>query len=237
MFRSQDLARLPAAVFFAFFCALGLKADTLSNTVCVIERSAAEGQTYDLSFPVASVDVAGVRSAVSSSSSSGDLLHLWQGTHFASYVYSESVSDWLIPESTVPMPAARMPFERGQGWLVTRRASGETVVRAVGDAPMEDAVTVSVPAGSRALLGSPYPEPLSLSGLAAAGAAAGDRVRFWLPDSGGWVLFERTAADWEGPSASSTPVAVAGGCVLYYNASSSPRLLTFHRTYEGATRP
>lgn len=68
----------------------------------------------------------------------GDLLHVWLDVHFN--VYELLDLGWRIYGKTAPMPASRLSGGLGTGQMLTRCASGATILLHYGSMPEQDVV-------------------------------------------------------------------------------------------------
>lgn len=199
-------------------------ADTLSPAVGLVRVTATVGQTLTLANPFAAD--AHPASTVAATATPGDLLHLWTGTAFNSYLAEDG--GWVIAGTAAPLPAARLNPAPGNGCLVTRQDAAPWTIVFTGPLRDDTSTPVTTPAASWSLVSCPYPVALTLAQLTAAGATAGDLVRAWQPNAQAWLSFNLSAAGWTGPDAGALTLP-AGTAFLFYNAAGTAKTLTFPR--------
>jgi len=230
---------MPSVRFYVFSaCAAcvrlagSLAADTVSNTVGVLRVTAAQDVTVAVARPFGGdqgvFDEDGLAQQLAGDGANSDRLHVWTGRHFNSYALSGGA--WRILGTTTDVPAERLSGAAGAGFMVTRKASGQTEVLVFGDRPEDAVIDVTVPAASWALIGHPYPADMLLGTLTAAGAGNGDQVKIWDETNQEWSAHVKGTEGWSGAGGDSAVIA-AGRSFLFYNASTESRSLSFQRPY------
>lgn len=229
---NHPLARACLSGLSAVILTLTSSGETVSGTVGVLRFTTRSTSAIAVASPFTNdqgeLDPRETSTQLAGGSASGDLLHLWVGTHFNTYALA--AEEWRIRATDTALPDTRLTVAAQSGFLLTRNSVGDGRVSVWGNVRGDESFRITVPADTWRTLGNPYPTELTLAGLVAAGATDGDQVKLWDTDSQTWDAYTLTSATWSGAE-SNPPVIVPGAAFLFRGASGEEKTLTFTRPF------
>ena len=167
----------------------------------------------------------GLAQTLAANGMNGDLLHVWTGRNFNSYVLEDGT--WKIVGTDATIPTNRLNRDFGKnGTMITRKSVGTTTIEFIGTVPRHGEVGIQVVSGKWTMIAYPFATDIKLNEVDWDGADDGDRIRVWNTTNNSWRVFEHKNNVWIGDGVFDLVVPAASS-FLYFNSSMLSKTLRF----------
>jgi hypothetical protein len=153
-------------------------------------------------------------------------VHTWDGTQYASYLYSSVGGGWF--DAGTFAPADNVLIEQGDAVWLENGATTTNVVMS-GDVPADASIDVTVVAGIN-MVANPYPVKLALVDIPNTFFASADKIHVW--DGSTYTSYLYNGGNWynAGTFALSNDVTIDVGQGFWLEVASGGTL-TFNKQY------